>query len=331
LAKHADRESQRWPEQIKRVENLVAGRASVIHLMDREADAYPLLESLVQDRLRFVVRMARDRKVLSPTGDGQFDDEDLRNLSEELNEMPVIFEREVPLSRRSDSKIPGTRKVHPERTSRMARLSVRSGRIALRRPRYFQDELAPSITVNVVFVREVDVPKDEEPVMWVLATSEPVNSPAEVEAVLDHYRARWNIEEFFKALKTGCSLEDRQLESFETLTNALALFVPIAWRMLLMRALSRETPDAPAEQVLTATQMQVLRHEQPQKMPSSGATIRHALHAVAGMGGHLKSNGPPGWLTLARGMQMLTTLAQAWESAWAAMEGRRKLPRGSDQ
>jgi Transposase DNA-binding/Transposase DDE domain len=330
LAKHADRESKRWPGQVKKVESLVSGRGSVIHLMDREGDAYPLLNMLVEDGLRFVVRMARDRKVLRLTGDNE-PDEDLCKLSEELNRMSMVVVREVPLSRRASSTVPGTRKLHPERASRTARLLVRSGRVALRRPKYFDDELAQSLMVNVVYVQEIDPPKGEEPIVWVLATSESVERPADVEAVLDHYRARWNIEEFFKALKTGCALETRQLESFQTLTNALALFVPIAWQMLLLRALSRETPDAPADQVLTPTQIQVLQHEQPQKMPASGATVRHALYAVAAMGGHLKSNGPPGWLTLARGMQTLTTLAQAWENAWAAMKKQPKTPRGCDQ
>ena len=330
LAKLADRESRRWPEQVKKVEDLVVGRASIIHLMDREGDAYPLLNMLVQDGLRFVVRMARDRKVFK-LGDDDEPDEQLCNLSEELNHMSMVVVREVPVSRRAASTVPGRRKLHPERAARTARLSVRSGRVALRRPRYLHEELEPSVTVNIVYVQEIDPPQDDEPIVWVLATSESVDSAGNVEAVLDHYRARWNIEEFFKALKTGCALEERQLESFETLTNALALFVPIAWQMLLLRAVSREIPDTPADQVLTPAQIQVLRHEQPQKMPASGATAQHALYAIAGMGGHLKSNGPPGWLTLARGMQMLTILARTWENACASMERQQKLPRGSDQ
>jgi hypothetical protein len=329
LAKLPDRESSRWPMQVKKVESVISGRGSAIHLMDREGDAYPLLNMLVEEGRRFVVRMARDRKVFTVTGDDEHDEE--LDFSEQLNRIPVVVEREVPLSRRVSSTIPATSKAHPERLSRRAQLSIRSGRVALRRPRYLGDEVAEGLAVNVVYVQEIDAPKGQEPIAWVLATTEPVDLPIDVEAVLDHYRARWVIEEFFKALKTGCALETRQLESFETLTNALALFVPIAWRMLLLRALSRETPDAPADQVLTPTQIQVLRHEQPQKMPASGATVQHALYAVAGMGGHLKSNGPPGWLTLARGMQTLTTLAQAWENAWAAMEKRPKKPQGSDQ
>lgn len=330
LAKLADRESERWPTQVKKVESLVDGRGSLIHLMDREGDAYPLLHMMVEDSLRFVVRMARDRKVFTLKDDDDCE-EDLCDLVEELNRIPVIIEREVPLSRRAGSTIPAISKNHPERVARNARLSIRSGRVALRRPRYLGEEFAESVKVNVVYVQELDAPKSEDPIIWVLATTEPVDLPAQVEAVIDHYRSRWKIEEFFKALKTGCALETRQLESFETLTNALALFIPVAWQMLLLRALSRETPDAPATEVLTPLQIQVLRHKQPQKMPASGATVRHALYAVAGMGGHIKNNGPPGWLTLARGMETLVTLASAWADAWEALEAQAQTARRSDQ
>lgn len=68
-----------------------------------------------------------------------------------------------------------------------------------------------------------------------LFTSEPVNTLAEATAVVDHYRARWVIEEYFKALKTGCAFERRQLTSFDGLTRALGVFVPIAWRLLVLR------------------------------------------------------------------------------------------------
>jgi hypothetical protein len=318
LAKLSDRESERWPQQVGEVEALVGKRASVIHLMDREGDAYPLLCKMVEEDSRFVVRMARDRLVFTVEEDGEEHGE-ISTLSEELNQFPVVLEREVPLARRTSSSVPKTKLGHSERVARTAKLSIRAGRVALRRPRYVGDEQPESLSVNVVYVQEIDEPDDAEPITWVLVTSEPIALASQVAAVIDHYRARWTIEEFFKALKSGCAIEDRQLESFHTLTNALALLVPIAWQMLLLRALSRATPDAPAEQVLTSTQIKVLRHEQPQKMPATSATVKHALYAVAGMGGHLKSNGPPGWMTLARGMQSLITLANAWESAWASI------------
>jgi hypothetical protein len=89
-------------------------------------------------------------------------------------------------------------------------------------------------------VREVETHGDEEPVEWTLVTTEPIDSPQAVERIVDAYRARWVIEEYLKVIKSGCAYEKRQLESFETLINALAIFIPIAWRLLLLRTLARK-------------------------------------------------------------------------------------------
>lgn len=78
-----------------------------------------------------------------------------------------------------------------------------------------------SLTLNVVEVREVDPPKNEAPVIWRLATTEPVDTEEQVAAVVDAYRQRWLVEEFFKALKTGCRFQQLQLESSRALLIVL--------------------------------------------------------------------------------------------------------------
>lgn len=306
LAKFVGKESMRWADAVAKVEDRLDGRCSAVHLMDREGDSYPLLCSMMESEARFVIRMARDRVVLSH--------DDRSRLSEAVIALPTFLEREVPLGRRSAKPTP--RSTHGQRRARVARLSVSAGAITLQRPRY-HDDLPEQLRVNVVYVQELDAEAGAEPVAWVLVTSEPVDTAEQVAAVVDHYRARWLIEEFFKALKTGCAFEKRQLESFETLTNALALFFPIAWQMLLLRTLSRHNPKAPAADALSPTQITVLRRYQPDRMPLEGATVEHALYAVAGLGGHLKNNGPPGWRTLAYGMQKLTEMADVWDAATA--------------
>ena len=120
---------------------------------------------------------------------------------------------------------------------------------------------------------------------------------------MDCYRSRWVIEEFFKALKQGCSLEKRQLESYQALSNALAVFLPIAWRLLLMRSLARVAPEQPATMILSEPQLLLIKFKL--RLPAVPQTIEQALFAVARLGGHLKNNGAPGWQTLGRGYQKL--------------------------
>ncbi len=132
-------------------------------------------------------------------------------------------------------------------------------------------------------------------VEWRLATT-----------VVDAYGARWRIEEYFKALKTGCALEKRQLETLDALLNALGLFIPIAWNLLRLRVLSRQ--EQPASKVLSSTQLKVLRASSKKELPDR-LTVRDAMLAIAKLGGHLKRNGDPGWITWA----VATSACSSWK------------------
>ncbi len=101
---------------------------------------------------------------------------------------------------------------------------------------------------------ERDCPKGQEPIVWYLVTNEPIDTAEQVAEVVDAYRARWVIEEFFKALKTGCQIEKRQMESYEALRIALALFLPIAVRLLALCDAARTEPEQ-ACSALTARQL----------------------------------------------------------------------------
>src|SRR5882762_3222479 len=91
-----------------------------------------------------------------------------------------------------------------------------------------------SLSLQVVEVREVNPPENEIPIVWRIITTEPVDTEEQVAAVVDAYRQRWLVEEFFKAVKTGCRYEQLQLESLRALLIALSIEVAVAWRLLLL-------------------------------------------------------------------------------------------------
>jgi hypothetical protein len=169
--------------------------------------------------------------------------------------------------------------------------------------------------INVVRVWERSPPAGEPAVEWILYTTEPVQTNKHLFDVVEHYRSRWIIEEFFKALKSGCSIEKRQLESYHALSMALSMFIPIAWRLLLARSVSRATPTSPASVVATQLQLTLLR--QRLKSPGHLRTAEQATYAIAKLGGHLKRNGPPGWQTLGRGFEALLLMEAGWRAAMA--------------
>jgi hypothetical protein len=296
-------ESARWKHGAKTTEERLKGQCNVIHVADREGDSYDQWAEHARAARRFVCRIGRDRRL----------SEKLR-LSAAMAACTVVVEREVYLSRRKQEKIPFNRKRHPARSGRLATLQLSAQSLSILRPPACSPELPDRLPINIVHVLESGTNGDDEPVQWLLATSEPIATTADIERVVDIYRSRWVIEEYFKALKTGCAYEKRQLESDHTLFNGLALLVPIAWQLLLLRTLARDHADIPATQALTETQVAVLVATSAKKL-SPLLTVREAMLAIAGLGGHIKNNGDPGWMVLGRGFEHLLMLEKGWIAA----------------
>jgi Transposase DDE domain/Transposase DNA-binding len=303
-----DRESERWWKHVATVEERLDDRCEVIHVADCEADSYTLLSKMVQAQYRFVTRMARDRRARPDSNEAWSLVSRLAGAAEH------VAEREVPLSARTNRRPPRTLKRFPAREARVAKLRFAAMPLKLKRPPYLDDTYPPDIEVNVVRVYEVDAPDGTEAVEWFLFTTEPTRTKQEVLAIVDIYRRRWVIEEFFRAVKTGCAYEQRQLESRHAWLTILAITLPLAWRLLQLRHFARTAPDAPAATVLTQTEIDVLKHLRPQKL-SAKPTVLEAMLVVAEMGGHIKNNGDPGWLVLHRGMSKLQALAEGVELA----------------
>ena len=260
---------------------------AVIHVMDREADDYTLLAELIAKRRRFVIRGHAERR-LEHGGE---------KLCERLQGASAVFFRTVVLADRTKPK-----KGHAARRERSATLSVRSAGVEIRKTASAQTDV-PSIVLNIVNVFEAMPPPGEEPIEWTLLTTEPIDSAAAVEAIVDHYRSRWRVEEYFRALKSGCSVEQRQLDDREALVRVLAIFAPIAWRLLAMRTLSRLEKPPPASTLFDDDDLRAVRFlAKKRKHPIPATpTVRDVMLALAAAGGHLKRNGDPGWITIGRG------------------------------
>lgn len=302
-----DRESLRWCRGVEAVAERIDGCTSPVHVMDSEADDYGVIFPMVEGNHRFVIRLGYDRAI-EAEGPTRY----VRELAEETT---VVAERQVHVSPRKATVSSGKGKRRKKRAGRTAKLAISATQTSLRRPQKMSSADAPkSVELNVVYAREVDAPDGEDPIEWVLLTTEPIEAPEQLLRIVDYYRRRWVIEEYFKAIKTGCSMESRQLETLESLLIAFGVFVPIAWALLRLRTLSR-IPDATAEQVLTPTQVQILTQHARGKLKADEPTARDALLAVARLGGHLKSNGDPGWIVLTRGYTTLMQLEQGYRLA----------------
>lgn len=295
----ANRLSKRWLQQSLQDESFVSG-VVLIHVEDREADIYACMEARSTAGMHFIVRAQSYRKVLV--------DDDVENILEHMRAQPRRLRRVVQLSRRQVK--PGMKSSHQSREGRTAKLAITAAPVVVRRPRKDGDDVAASISLHAVHVVEEDAPEGEEPVEWLLLTTEPIETDEEIEFVVDSYRARWVIEEYFKALKTGCAYESRQLESYDALLNALSIFAVIAWRLLWLRfAAQHGTTTLPVSAVVTDDEVAVLRAQQ---RIGDSPTVEEVLRGIAKLGGHLKWNGEPGWEVLWRGFRTLRLLASGF-------------------
>jgi hypothetical protein len=192
----------------------------------------------------------------------------------------------------------------------VAHLQVRCCAVTLTRPARRAAEHLPDLPVWVVWVHEPHPPPDVAPLDWLLLTTVPTpDGPAALER-LGWYQRRWLIELWHKVLKSGCAIEERQLQTAARLERLLALDAVVAWRILFATFLARAAPDLPCTVLLSPAEWQALwcrlhsRPEPPQEPP----TLHQAVRWIAELGGFLgrKRDGEPGMETLWRGFAHLT-------------------------
>ena len=315
----AEKLSSRWENQAFEVEKRMTEATTrwayphppdLIHIMDAEADDFIILELMVSNGHSAIIRGSGDRKVIS------------RELvSTVISRAPVLLTRDILVSQRGKSLDPKNRS-HPERSERLAHLEIRGSAVELKRANHAQTKTA-SININVVEVREPNPPVGEEPISWTLYTTLPIGTPEELADVVEFYRARWMIEEYFKVLKTCCAVEQRQLETAKALQRSIAIFSVIAWQILLMRALSRQPEPPPASLMFTEEELDVVNAiVPPRSRLGPNPTVKDVLYAIAARGGHLTRNGPPGNLVLARGMRDFFLALGVWRRAHRAWQAR---------
>lgn len=300
------REQDRWWRSVSAVEEAAGQTTSIVHVMDSDADDFDLMCKMSNADLRWVIRLCYDRRTI----DGE-------KTKEFVAEKRVVATRSVHLSRRRRQPGGDKRVRQRARDERDAELGISASQVEWNRPSYLVDS-PRTLTVHIVRVWEIKPPIGADPIEWILITTEPIDTEEQILRVVDYYRERWVIEEYFHALKTGCALEKRQLESWDTLLKAMAIFLPIAWNLLRLRTLSRDprTTKLSARTLLSPTELDVLARASKKPLPSS-PTVGDATLAIARLGGHIANNGPPGWQVLGRGYQDLLMMVAGYKLALA--------------
>jgi hypothetical protein len=111
----------------------------------------------------------------------------------------------------------------------------------------------------VVHAVEAAPPEGTAAVEWFLLTTIDITSAEDAVQCLRWYCLRWRIEDWHRVLKTGCRIEQVAHNTAERIRRAIAINLVIAWRIMLMTLLGRETPDLPPEVLFSDIELQVLR------------------------------------------------------------------------
>lgn len=293
----------RWLEGYRvaaRLQALVPD-TQLISVADREGDLYEVLVETrdALQKVEFVIRSNKDRRL--PERDPEAAGNTWIKLHDRLAESSVRAAQTIDLPRTS------------KRAARTAVVEVRADTFTLKPPQT-KSKLG-TVTVNVIEVRETNPPADGTAVHWILLTSLPITSVAEILLAVDYYTARWTIESYFRVLKSGCTIEDLQLETTPRVQRCLMLYRIIAWRVMHLTYLGRECPELPCDVVFADHEWQpvwqIVKQSPPPKTPPPLAEFVRTLATLGGYN-HRKHDGPPGPQTLWLALRRMTDFSLAW-------------------
>jgi len=294
----ASRESRLW---VKGTEGLPA-EARLVDVCDRGADTFEFMEHELKNGRSFVIRSTQNRMML--VGHGRARKKHL--LHDWLPSQPTVGERTVRISGRYG------------RAPRKAVVQVSFAAVRILSPQVHSGEHGyQPLPMWVVRAVEAEPPEGEEPVEWILLTNLPVENFQDALRVLGYYECRWVVEEFHKAQKTGCQVEQMQFTHLDRLEPMIAILSVVAVSLLNLRDASRnpDTKQKRATELFSVDYVRVLSAWRSKRIREE-MTIHDFFLALARLGGHQnrKHDHPPGWLILWRGWTTLQAMLDGAEA-----------------
>lgn len=296
-----DKESERWIATANAAKPVLAAAAMVTSIGDRESDIFAAYACVPEERFQVIARSMHDRKLADGTG-----------LYAASERMAVVAEDLIALPARA------------QRGGRLARLQLRFGVVELARPQTkFLRHLPASVPLTLVDVREPDAPADTEPLHWRLLATHAVTSVQEAWRIVEWYKRRWLIEQFFRVLKTqGLRLEDSQIATADRLIKLIAIAAKAAIITLqLLQARDGRTRQ-PARLAFNTSQTAALAalnqyleaNSRTLNNPHPPDSLAWAAWIIARLGGWdgYPSSKPPGPITIKHGLEYFHAVAVGW-------------------
>jgi hypothetical protein len=295
-----EKESHRWLQSFRRTAEVqrLCPDTRLVSIADREADLYELFQeahqSPVGPELLIRANRATQRRVA--------EEDETRPLWDYLLTQPLAGSFALAIPSRGGRK------------ARVAELELRHAPVSLQPPKRLTGQ--PPIPLWAIHALEPAPPEGSEAVEWLLLTTVPTHTLEDAFERLSWYGARWNIEVYHRTLKSGCRIEDRRLADAESLEACLALDLVVAWRVMHLAKLGRETPEIPCSVFFEEAEWKALYcyHHRTATPPETPPSLGEAMRMVAKIGGFLgrKGDGHPGATVLWRGLDKLAFITDTF-------------------
>lgn len=287
----------------------------LISVMDREADFFSLFAAQ-RDRptVEVLVRAKNDRTLLDwDASTGAFAPAAVK-LFQTLREAKPGGHMELSVARASVRPKLSGRQANPGRKARTATMALTWRQVTFGSSLSEHADQTP-VTLWVVHAREQSPPEGATRLEWFLLTSVAIEDAAQAEQVLHWYCLRWRIEDWHRVLKTGCKVDELKHQSAERLARAISIRMVIAWRIMLMTLLGRESPELPPDLLFTDMELKVLRRYAMKRKGKEILVLHDAVIWTAILGGYQnrKHDPPPGADLTWYGHMKLAAMCEAVE------------------
>ena len=298
-----EKESYKWIEAYKKGIEIAkkAPKTKFICVADREADLYELFLEVKKEknRIPILVRAFQNRNIELLDNDRKIK----TKIKKASSELSTIGKIKFTIPKRKNKK------------SKVITQSIKTSTAIIKPPKWKRQ--LGEIEIQILILEEINPPKGEKPISWILLTTLPISNLEEAKIVVNHYLARWSIEVFFHVLKTGCKIEKLQFKNSHNLLNCVTLFMIISWRVLFVTFLGRNCPKLSCALLFDKNEWQsvyavVKKKKPPSKPPNLGEVTR----MTAMLGGFLgrKCDKEPGPKVMWKGLQALYNCVQGWEA-----------------
>jgi hypothetical protein len=301
----SEKETKHWinaiNDSVERLqEESPATKACIV--IDREGDNHHILKALDGSGADFIIRSSYNRRLVDAQGRREVDEGDRVYICGALEEVKAFEVYDIPIAGGSGRK------------PRQARMQLRAmpAKLCLRDKR--KETLSP-MDIWVVETKELDPPKGSEPIEWRLLTSIPTSTAESAHAIVEAYARRWRIEEFHKTWKSSlCDVESSLLRSTAHAQKWVSVLAAVAVRSERLKYLARTTPKSPAARELHPLELQALlllktqnRRRNERISMRMKPDIETVVRWIAELGGYTgsSSGGPPGTITICRGLERL--------------------------